>query len=142
MAYYFIGVGILLVLFEMLTPTLFIFLSFGLATIIAGVVAFFFPHLPTLLTIVIILTLIFYFSMKKIPLSLKPNAYKGNISEYIGRRVTIVDTKENCEYRVKVYDDIWNATTHENEDVFLLNEFAYIYKIESSTLYIQKNPLK
>jgi len=80
--------------------------------------------------------------MKKIPMKHSSDAYRGNIQEYIGRRVTVVEIKENFSYRVKVYDDIWNASSHENGEIFSLSEPAYIYKIESSTLYIQKNPLK
>jgi len=134
MAYYIIGVGIVLILLEMLTPSLFIFLSLGIATTIAGVVSIWADSLELSLIIIIILAIISFFLLKKLVKKTKKSEYSGNISEYIGKMVTIVEVT-STGYRVKIYDEIWNATSF---DSFIIGEKAFISKTESTLLHIQK----
>lgn len=111
---WFLIIGILFIIVEILTPTIFFFLAFGIAFILNSLVFQITQNLAfSLYTTAITAFIVFYFIKKK-NLFKTNNNYKSNIDNYQGKSCIVEEVLENNFYRVKIFSEIWTAKSEEN----------------------------
>lgn len=132
---WFLVTGILLIIVEILTPSIFFFLAFGIAFILNSIVYRFTNNLALSLFTTGLTTLIIFYYFKKSNIFRQNTEYKSNISNYIGKTCTIVEVLPNNNYRVKVFSEIWTATSH---DILVKDDICNIIDRKDNTLIIEK----
>ena len=133
--FWFLVIGVLLVIVEILTPTIFFFLAFGIAFLLNSLVFQFTNNLAlSLFTTGLTAVGIFYY-FKKSNIFRQNTSYKSNISNYIGKTCTVVEVLANKTYRVKVFSEIWTATSNE---ILQKDEICKIIDRKDNTLIIEK----
>ena len=61
--------------------------------------------------------------------------YKSNISNYIGKTCTIEDVLPNNTYRIKVFSEIWTATS---DEILVKGDICKIIDRKDNTFIIEK----
>ena len=132
---WFLVTGVLLIIVEILTPSIFFFLAFGLAFLLNSLVYRFTNNLALSLFTTGITTLIIFYYFKKSNIFKQNTDYKSNISNYIGKTCTVVDVLSNNSYRIKVFSEIWTATS---ADILQNGDICKIIDRKDNTLIIEK----
>jgi len=132
---WFLVTGVLLIIVEILTPSIFFFLAFGLAFLLNSLVYRFTNNLALSLFTTGITTLIIFYYFKKSNIFKQNTDYKSNISNYIGKTCTVVDVLSNNSYRIKVFSEIWTATS---TDILQNGDICKIIDRKDNTLIIEK----
>lgn len=139
--HYWLSAGIILLVLEMLVPGFFLF-SFGVASIITGLVAYIGGNL-------VIQVAVFCFSSLVIFLSLRPVFQRYFISDsqgvitgpdsLIGKRGRVTVRIENIKNsgRVNVNGEDWKALSSDGEDIEE-SESIVVLKVESINLIVAK----
>lgn len=132
---WFIIIGILLIIVEILTPTIFFFFAFGVAFILNSIVFYFSNNLALSLLTTILTTIFVFYYIKKKNL-FKANAeYKSNISSYIGKSCVIEEVLPNNFYRIKIFSEVWTA---KSEEILNKGEYCKVFGRVDNTLIIKK----
>jgi len=105
------------VLFELLSPGLFLFLSFSCGCIAAACVNFFSLDMSVQLTIFTIMSLLSFILLRKfVSQSLKGTVHPTNMDALIGKKGTVIqDIMPNQAGYVKINGEIWLSKSIYNE---------------------------
>lgn len=132
---WFLIIGILLIIVEILTPTIFFFFAFGVAFLLNSFVFEFTDNLPlSLFTTALTTSAVFYYIKKKDLFKPKTN-YKSNISNYIGKSGIVEEVLPNHLYRIKIFSEIWTAKSDED---LTKGESCKVLDRKDNTLIITK----
>lgn len=132
---WFLIIGILFIIVEALTPTIFFFLAFGIAFILNSLVFQFTNNLALSLITTAITTFIVFYYIKKINLFKTHNNYKSNLSNYEGKTCIVEEVLPNNHYRIKIFSEIWTAKSDES---LLKGDVCKIFGRQDNTLIIKK----
>lgn len=132
---WFLIIGVLLIIVEILTPTIFFFFAFGVAFLLNSIIYQISQNLPlSLVTTAITTGLVFYYIKKKD--FFKPKSdYKSNISSYIGKTCTVEEVLPNNFYRIKIFSEVWTA---ESKEILNKGEYCKVLDRKDNTLIISK----
>jgi membrane protein implicated in regulation of membrane protease activity len=132
---YIIILGVMLIILEVLTPGIFFFLTLGLAVITNSITYAFTKDISITLIGVAITTAIYYYIIKKFNIFSPKNNYKSNIDSYIGKEAVVEEVIREEEYRVKVFSEIWTATS---EEKLVVGDVCIIKDRKNNTLVLSK----
>lgn len=133
--YIFFGIGVLLLIAEMLTPGTFIFFSIGVGAIVTSFFTFITQSISFLILFNSIISfLVFIIISKKNVFKIKNN-YKSNKDMYVGKEVEVLKKSENNTYRVKIFGEEWTGISKLD---FKIGEIAKVEKMEGSKLILIK----
>ncbi len=114
-----IGIGIIFVIIEIFTSG-FVFSSFGLGMIFAGLTAYIFPQslVAQVLTFIIATFLIFITSKKWSKKFISESSAKTNVDALIGKIGIVTKAiRKNEKGYVKVGGEIWSAISKNNDSI-------------------------
>ena len=132
---WFLIIGILFIIVEVLTPTIFFFLAFGIAFILNSLVFELTNNLSLSLITTAITTFIVFYFIKKINLFKTHNNYKSNLSNYEGKTCVVEEVLSNNVYRIKIFSEIWTA---KSDETLLKGDVCKISGRVDNTLIIKK----
>lgn len=132
---WFVIIGILFIVVEILTPTVFFFFAFGLSFIINSFVYKTTESLSLSLVLTGITTVVLFYLIKKSNIFKSKTDYKSNMTNYIGKTCIIEEVLPNKSYRIKIFSEIWTA---KSEEVLNKGEFCKILGRVDNTLIIKK----
>lgn len=132
---WFVIIGILFIVVEILTPTVFFFFAFGLSFIINSFVYKTTENLSLSLVLTGITTIVLFYLIKKSNIFKSKTDYKSNMTNYIGKTCIIEEVLPNKSYRIKIFSEIWTA---KSEEVLNKGEFCKILGRVDNTLIIKK----
>lgn len=132
---WFVIIGILFIVVEILTPTVFFFFAFGLSFIINSFVYKTTENLSLSLVLTGITTVVLFYLIKKSNIFKSKTDYKSNMTNYIGKTCIIEEVLPNKSYRIKIFSEIWTA---KSEEVLNKGEFCKILGRVDNTLIIKK----
>jgi membrane protein implicated in regulation of membrane protease activity len=132
---YFIVVGILLIITEMLTPGIFFFFTLGIAVILNSIVFKLTNDYTITLIGIAITTSIFYYLIKKFKVFSPKTDYKSNINAYVGKTAVVQEKTGTSTYRVKVFSEIWSA---KSDTELNIGDICEVIGRENNTLIITK----
>ncbi len=135
---FWIILGVILSVAEILTPTFFIF-WFGLGAFIAAVVAIWFGTFLQILTFAVASALFVFLSR---PIAKKLTGEpprKIHVDEIIGKEALVYETIDNSKGRgvVKVNGDMWRAVSVDDE-VIEKGEKVRIVKVEGAHVVVER----
>ena len=132
---WFLVTGVLLIIIEILTPSIFFFLAFGIAFLLNSIVYKFTDNLALSLFTTGLTTLIIFYYFKKSNIFRQNTQYKSNTANYIGKSCTVMEVLGNNTYRAKIFSEIWTATSH---DTLQKGDICKIIDRKDNTLIIEK----
>lgn len=132
---WFLIIGILFIIVEVLTPTIFFFLAFGIAFILNSLVFELTKNLSLSLITTAITTFIVFYFIKKINLFKTHNNYKSNLSSYEGKTCVVEEVLPNNIYRIKIFSEIWTA---KSDEILLKGDVCKVSGRLDNTLIIKK----
>lgn len=132
---WFIIIGILLIIVEILTPTIFFFFAFGISFILNSIVFYLSNSIPLSLFTTLVTTVFVFYYIKKKNLFKSNSEYKSNISSYIGKSCIIEDVLPNNFYRIKIFSEVWTA---KSEETLNKGEYCKVFDRVDNTLIIKK----
>ncbi|MEN3043467.1 MAG: NfeD family protein, partial [Fervidobacterium sp.] len=126
--------GVVLMVIEIFTPTFFIF-WFGLGSLAAAVVAYFYENtLFELLTFVVV-SGILVLSTRKLAKKISGEEVRSiNVDEIVGKEAVVIEKIDNKLSKgvVKVGGDMWRAVSFDDKVTFEQGEFVVIEKVEGA----------
>lgn len=132
---YFVILGVILIILEVLTPGIFFFLTLGLAVITNALTYKITGDWSISLIGIAIATTIYYYLIRKFNIFSPKNNYKSNIDSYIGKEAVVEEKIKEKEYRVKVFSEIWTAISEED---LSKGDICTITDRKNNTLVISK----
>lgn len=129
--------GAVLVIIEMLTPTMF-FLNFALASFLTAAFAFYYADWNILIPVWIGFSALFLVFLR--PLLNKKNdkkSYDTGIGQYIGRRAKVSETVTKDGGTISIFDERWNARSENGKDI-PVGSAVVITKNEGLIMYVRK----
>lgn len=134
-------VGLILLIVEMLTPTLF-FAGMGIGAFLASVAAYYGANLYWQIIIFAVFSIIFTVYIKPIFKNslLKLPKNDTNMYAYEGEKAKVLITINNEENtgRIRVFDEEWNAKSTDGQ-IFEKDEIVKIKYIKDMTAYVEKD---
>lgn len=134
-------VGLILLIVEMVTPTLF-FAGMGIGAFLASVAAYYGANLYWQIIIFAIFSIIFTVYIKPIFKNslLKLPKNDTNMYAYEGEKAKVLITINNEENtgRIRVFDEEWNAKSTDGQ-IFGKDEIVKIKYIKDMTAYVEKD---
>lgn len=134
-------VGFILLIVEMLTPTLF-FAGMGIGAFLAGVASYYGANLYWQIGIFAIFSIIFTVYIKPMFKNslLKLPKNDTNVYAYEGEKAKVLITINNAENtgRIRVFDEEWNAKSVDNK-IFEKDEIVKIKYIKDMTAYVEED---
>ena len=134
-------VGLILLIVEMVTPTLF-FAGMGIGAFLASVAAYYGANLYWQIIIFAIFSIIFTVYIKPIFKNslLKLPKNDTNMYAYEGEKAKVLITINNEENtgRIRVFDEEWNAKSTDGQ-IFVKDEIVKIKYIKDMTAYVEKD---
>ncbi|MCX7654195.1 MAG: NfeD family protein [Fervidobacterium sp.] len=131
--------GVILMVIEIFTPTFFIF-WFGLGSLAAAVVAYFYENtLFELLTFVIV-SGILVLSTRKLAKKISGEEIRSiNVDEIVGKEAVVIEKIDNKLSKgvVKVGGDMWRAVSFDDKVTFEQGEFVVIEKVEGAHVVVK-----
>lgn len=129
-------IGIILIIIELLTPSMF-FLNLGIACLITA----FFTYLGFSQVIQAIIFLIsagiLLFFVK--PIMQKMYNKKAELNDkYINQIAKVIQRTDKNDGRITIYGEDWQAKSNNEEDIFEINENVKIVKRDSLIMYVEK----
>ena len=130
--------GALLLILEMVTPTLF-FLNLSLACFVTAALAYYVFDWNVLIPVFVAFSAIFLIFLRPILIRSKngQNQKTGVEAKYIGKIAKVVETVTSTDGVVSIYDERWNARSASGEDISVGAEVK-IVRNESLMLYVEK----
>lgn len=132
---WFIIIGILFIVVEILTPTVFFFFAFGMAFIVNSFVYKATENLSLSLLLTGLTTILLFYLIKKSNIFKSNSDYKSNMTNYIGKTCIIEEVLPNNFYRIKIFSEVWTA---KSEETLTKGEFCKISGRIDNTLIIKK----
>ena len=129
-------IGIILVIVEFLTPTLF-FLNFGIACLITAVFAYlaFSPIVQALVFLVSTGLLLLFVK----PILQKFYDKKSEIDDkYVGQKVVVTNTINEQGGKIKIYGEEWIAKPLNDGEIYEIGQEVQIVKRDSLIMYVEK----
>ncbi len=133
--YLFFGMGVLLLIGEILTPGTFIFFSIGIGAIITSFFTLITQNISFLILFNSIISFLVFIIISKKNIFKVKNNYKSNKDMYTGKEVEVLKKNENNSYRVKIFGEEWTGIS---ELDFNVGEIAIVEKMEGSKLILIK----
>ncbi len=133
-----IAIGVICMIIEIFTPG-FLFLSFGLGAIIAGLIAL--SRLPfwVQLLIYIIVTFILFINLRKISKKLLKQDIPTNVMALVGKKGFVTEEiPESGKGFVKVGGETWSAIS-QDESVISINQKIVVTAIDGNKLIVKKS---
>ena len=131
-----VSAGILMIIFEVLTPSEFFILSIGAAFILVGFFISYIPDNSTLLIALSSLSFFIFIVMKFISARyFKTQIYDSNKDQYFGMEVKIRRVVSDNRYEVKVYSEIWMGTS---DTELMVGDVAFVTGMNGNTLSLKK----
>lgn len=132
---WFFSIGIFLIIVEMLTPSIFFFLAFGIAFLLNSVVYYFTNSLPISLITTGVTAIVIFYYLKKSNIFKFNKTFTSNISSYIGKSCVVEELLPNNLYRIKLYSEVW---TGKSEDKLSVGDSCKVIDRKDNTLIIKK----
>ncbi|MGB9615661.1 MAG: NfeD family protein [Fervidobacterium sp.] len=136
--------GIVLMIIEILTPTFFVF-WFGLGSLAAAVVAYFYENtLFELLTFVVV-SGILVLSTRRLAKKITGEEVRSiNVDDIIGKEAIVIERVDNKHSKgvVKVSGDLWRAVSHDDDVTFEQGEFVIIERVEGAHVVVKPKEQK
>ena len=133
---WFLTIGILLIIVEILTPTVFMFFAFGISFLLNSFIYYFSNNLALSLVTTGFTTFIVFYFIKKSDLFKPQKEFKSNISNYVGKSCIVEDVLDNNTYRIKIFSEVWTA---KSSDILQKGDSCKVINIQGNTLNIEKN---
>ena len=134
-------VGLILLIVEMVTPTLF-FAGMGIGAFLASVAAYYGANLYWQIIIFAVFSIIFTVYIKPMFKNslLKLPKNDTNMYAYEGEKAKVLITINNEENtgRIRVFDEEWNAKSTDGQ-IFEKDEIVKIKHIKDMTAYVEKD---
>lgn len=131
--------GVILMVIEIFTPTFFIF-WFGLGSLAAAIVAYFYENtLFELLTFVIV-SGILVLSTRKLAKKITGEEVRSiNVDEIVGKEAVVIEKIDNRQSKgvIKVGGDMWRAISCDDNIIFEKGEFVIIEKVEGAHVVVK-----
>ncbi len=127
--------GIVLIIIEMLTPTMF-FLNLALACFATAGAAFYFKDWNVLIPLWVCLSLLFLFVLR--PLLVKKHDEKKTstgMAQYVGKRAKVIEKSGKNNGVISIFDERWNAVSNKG-DMPSPGKFVIIEKNEDLVMYV------
>ena len=131
-------IGVVMLIIEILTPTLF-FLNIAIAGFITMFFAFFIDRWDYLIYIMIAWSgLMLFFLYPVLVKRNKKNDLKTGMDKYIGQKAKVLEKVTKKSGAVSVFDERWNARIEDGKSIDV-GEEAVIYRSENLTLFVRKD---
>ncbi len=131
--------GVILMVIEIFTPTFFIF-WFGLGSLAAAIVAYFYENtLFELLTFVIV-SGILVLSTRKLAKKITGEEVRSiNVDEIVGKEAVVIEKIDNRQSKgvIKIGGDMWRAISYDDDVTFEQGEFVIIEKVEGAHVVVK-----
>lgn len=129
--------GVVFIIIEMVTPTMF-FLNLALAAFVTAGVAYFVPDWNILVPVFVVTSLIFLIFLRPLLVKKRTNDQKTGVEEkYIGNIAKVIETVSSTSGGVALYDERWNARSVTGEE-FQVGQEVRIVRNDSLILYVEK----
>ncbi len=129
------GLGLLFLILEMTTPTMF-FLNFAVAAFITAICTIYFLSIPVLITIFVVLSLISLIFLRPILMKkTQKNQETGINAKYIGKTAKVVETITKNSGVISIYDERWDARSDREIPA---GKDVIIEKNESLIMYVKE----
>ncbi len=127
--------GLVLLIVEILTPTMF-FLNLALACFVTAGVSVYFSELNILIPVWVVASAVFLFLLKPLQKRNKINAGTG-MDKYVGQKARVIEKIDGDGGVISVFDERWNARS-ENGEEFAVGSKVYIVRNENLTMFVRK----
>ena len=128
-------IGIIFIIFEFFSPTLF-FLNFGLACFITSVFVYF-GFSPLIQAIVFLLSSGLLLLLVRPVLKKFYKKSSGLEDKYIGQTVKVIKRIDDFSGRITIYGEDWEARSANSGEVFEPDSKVKIVKRDSLILYVE-----
>ncbi|AMW32638.1 Membrane protein implicated in regulation of membrane protease activity [Fervidobacterium changbaicum] len=136
---FWIILGVLLMVLEIFTPTFFVF-WFGLGSLAAAVVAYFYENTVFELLTFIIVSGILVLSTRKLAKKITGEEVRSiNVDEIVGKEAIVMEQIDNKIGKgvVKVSGDMWRAMSYDDDIVIPQGEKVVIEKVEGAHVVVK-----
>ncbi len=127
--------GLVLLIVEILTPTMF-FLNLALACFVTAGVSVYFSELNILVPVWVVASAVFLFLLKPLQKRNKISAGTG-MDKYVGQKAQVIEKIDGDGGVISVFDERWNARS-ENGEEFDVGSKVYIVRNENLTMFVRK----
>lgn len=127
--------GLVLLIVEILTPTMF-FLNLALACFVTAGVSVYFSELNILVPVWVVASAVFLFLLKPLQKRNKISAGTG-MDKYVGQKAQVIEKIDGDGGVISVFDERWNARS-ENGEKFDVGSKVYIVRNENLTMFVRK----
>lgn len=127
--------GLVLLIVEILTPTMF-FLNLALACFVTAGISVYFSELNILVPVWVVASAVFLFLLKPLQKRNKINAGTG-MDKYVGQKARVIEKIDGDGGVISVFDERWNARS-ENGEEFAVGSKVYIVRNENLTMFVRK----
>jgi len=136
---FWIILGVLLMVLEIFTPTFFVF-WFGLGSLAAAIVAYFYENTIFELLTFIVVSGILVLSTRKLAKKITGEEVRSiNVDEIIGKEAIVVEQIDNKLGKgiVKISGDMWRAVSVNDDVVIPSGEKVIIEKVEGAHVIVR-----
>lgn len=127
--------GLVLLIVEILTPTMF-FLNLALACFVTAGVSVYFSELNILVPVWVVASAVFLFLLKPLQKRNKISAGTG-MDKYVGQKAQVIEKIDGDGGVISVFDERWDARS-ENGEEFDVGSKVYIVRNENLTMFVRK----
>lgn len=127
--------GLVLLIVEILTPTMF-FLNLALACFVTAGASVYFSELNILVPVWVVASAAFWFLLKPLQKRNKISAGTG-MDKYIGQKAQVIEKINGDGGVISIFDERWNARS-ENGEEFAVGSKVYIVRNENLTMFVRK----
>ena len=127
--------GLVLLIVEILTPTMF-FLNLALACFVTAGVSVYFSELNILVPVWVVASAVFLFLLKPLQKRNKISAGTG-MDKYVGQKALVIEKIDGDGGVIAVVAERWNARS-ENGEEFDVGSKVYIVRNENLTMFVRK----
>lgn len=127
--------GLVLLIVEILTPTMF-FLNLALACFVTAGVSVYFSELNILFPVWVVASAVFLFLLKPLQKRNKISAGTG-MDKYVGQKAQVIEKIDGDGGVISIFDERWNARS-ENGEEFAVGSKVYIVRNENLTMFVRK----
>lgn len=134
--------GVILMAIEIFTPSFFIF-WFGLGSLAAAIVAYFYENTIFELLTFIIVSGILVLSTRKLAKKITGEEVRSiNVDEIVGKEAIVIEKIDNRKSKgiVKVSGDMWRAVSYDDNVTFENGEYVIIEKVEGAHVIVKPKP--
>jgi membrane protein implicated in regulation of membrane protease activity len=132
-----IGIGVICLIIEIFTP-MFLFMSFGIAAIITGLISIASMPLWLQLAIFVVVSFIIFLNLRKFSKKLSKVDYPSNVAALVGKYGTVTEAiPDDGKGYVKIGGETWSAVS-ENGLEIPLSARIQVVKLDGNKLIVKK----